>query len=75
MTRYKIGDKVLPKKNLKPFENYGGLLFISKMIPFLNKPLTIKKINEKSYNVEENIWVWTEEMIEGLENKYKVNIL
>lgn len=80
-SKYKVGDKVIVRKDLDLEENYNGSFANSYMVEQSGKTLTISDDWEdgKTYEVKENGWVWTDDMFEGLakedvkkEPKYKV---
>lgn len=52
--KYKIGDKVKLRNDLKVGNNYGGIDFLSGMKDWLNQELTIDSINyERNYTWED----------------------
>lgn len=71
---YKVGDKVRVKKDLIVDESYDdGMLFISDMVRFKGKVVTITKVNcieenktrnEYRINEDDGIWRYTDEMLE-----------
>lgn len=79
--KYKVGDKVKVKslewynknKTKSGFINYRDVHFTEDMSIFCGCILTIKVINKDIYDVEENVYIWTEDMFEGLAD-YKENI-
>ena len=62
--KYKVGDKVRVREDLIAGELYGKDVFASGMIPFKGQTVTIKKIQENKYLIEEDLedWYWTDEM-------------
>ena len=61
--KYEIGDVAKVKDNLVVGKGYGDLLFVKAMAPF--KQVTIKHFTECGwYNVEENKYVYSDEMLE-----------
>ncbi len=64
MTKYKTGDKVRIKSDLKVGEYYGRYLFTTSMKPILH--ITIQNVYKDDYSSKENGFSWTDEMIEGL---------
>ena len=71
--KYKVGDKVRVRKDLIAGELYGKDIFASEMIPFKGQSVTIKKIVEDKYEIEEDsqTWWWTYEMLLPV-TKYKI---
>lgn len=65
--KYKVGDKVRIKKELKEGKKYGDCVATYSMIRLAGKIVTIKRVNANSYKIEEdnNDWYWTKEMFEG----------
>ena len=68
--KYKVGDKVRVKSDLKVDTEYGSVWANCIMAKSRNEILTIEK-NEgnKEYRVEENQWLWSEEMFEPVEEE------
>lgn len=68
MNKYKIGDKILIKKHLSLDNNlYGECGIEEEMLIWEDKVLTIRNIDKDGdYLVEENMWTWHDDMIEGL---------
>lgn len=77
MTKYKVGDKVKVREDLKvgnaySMENNNHFEYYAEyMLKFSGKILTISKIDtyEHGYWVEENYHTWTDEMFIGLANQ------
>lgn len=66
--KYKIGDKVRVKSDLKSDTWYNSVLVNCTMVESRNEILTIEKIvGNKEYRVEENQWLWGEDMFEPVE--------
>ena len=72
--KYKVGDKVRVKSDLKAGTDYGSVWVNRIMTESGNKILTIEK-NEgnKEYRVVENQWLWGEEMFEPVEENEDIN--
>lgn len=70
--KFKVGDRVRVKKDLKVNETYGGWNFGPEMKKYRNKIITIKHINyDGSYLAKENNWGWTDEMLEKVRYTYE----
>ena len=66
--KYKVGDKVKVRSDLKCEEYYGGVLFASKMNRFKGMEFTITRVNNGGYyEVLETIYNFTDEMLEPVE--------
>ena len=65
---YKIGDKVILKKNLKENEVYGGIIFYANKLEWYNVILTIVNKTSSTYNVtpetSSGYYRVTDEMVE-----------
>jgi len=62
--KYKAGDKVKVRSNLKTSVLYDGLCAIDEMIK--KKIVTITSVYDGYYKVVEDDYMWTDEMFEGL---------
>ena len=69
--KYKVGDEVRVRIDLKPNEVYGGLTFLGgNMSKCAGQICTIKEvIGDKKYCVSENPFVWSEKMLEPADSK------
>lgn len=67
--RYKVGDKVRVRSDLKAGKYYGFLTFVDEMKQFEGKVLTIYKVLDYSYILEGNCFRWTDEMLEQVKDK------
>ena len=70
--KYKVGDKVRVRSDLKENTRYGEQIFSPDMRPFLGKIVEISEILiEDSYHIKETEggygWFWTDEMFEPIE--------
>lgn len=70
--KYKVGDKVRVRIDLKENTRYGEQIFSPDMRPFLGKIVEISEILiEDSYHIKETDggygWFWTDEMFEPVE--------
>lgn len=70
MSEYKVGDKIVLKKELKNMDNFGGTCFVPKMEKYKTVPLTIiNKITEdglyeaKGTKDDDGTWFVRDEMI------------
>lgn len=69
--KYKVGDKVRIKKNLKEDVVYGTQHFVDNMSIYCGRMAIIKNLEDgESYrlNIDNEYWCWTDEMLE--ENQF-----
>lgn len=67
--KYKVGDKVRVKSDLRKYKMYGGMTFVEQMEKYKWMPVTISKVCSEFYLIKEDKdekWNWTDEMFEGL---------
>ena len=66
--KYKVGDKVRVRSDLQIGTRYGACTFASGMVDYKGKIVTISETDINKYCVrgDEEAWVWTDEMFEGL---------
>ena len=66
--KYKVGDKVKVKSDLKENIRYGGQIFVRDMAVHCGKNVEISKVYDDAYCIKESDreWFWTDEMFEGL---------
>ena len=62
--KYKVGDKVRVREDLNIDERYGLLYAIDEMIK--KNTVTIAHVYDGYYGIEENVFMWTDEMLDGL---------
>ncbi len=62
--RYKVGDKVRVRNDLKKNVMHGGLCVIDEMLK--KKIVTITSVHDGYYKVVEDDYRWTDKMFEGL---------
>lgn len=62
--KYKVGDKVRVRSDLKNAVLYGGLFVVDKMLK--KKIVTITSVHDDYYKVAEDDYKWTDGMLEGL---------
>ena len=78
--KYKVGDKVRVRSDLKENTRYGEQIFSPDMRPFLGKIVEISEILiEDSYHIKETEggygWFWTDEMFEPVEEMSAIEAL
>lgn len=66
--KYKIGDKVRVRKDLKHGNSYGGTVFVSNMNKFKNEECVITGIHSKTYNINDSGYGFSEEMLEPVDD-------
>ena len=64
MMKYKVGDKVRVRKDLNIDKMYGFLYATDEMIK--KKTVTIAYVYDGYYRIKEDVFMWTDEMFEGL---------
>lgn len=67
--KYKVGDKVKIRTDLRTDTKYGTTQVVDEMCTLCGQVVTIKEIyaKDQSYFIEEdNGWFWTDEMFESL---------
>ena len=76
MTKFKIGDKVRLRDDLKVGEKYGNLYFSSFMKTLKGKEQTINGITSQgNYELEESCFFYSEEMLEkGVDDMNKKDL-
>ena len=64
--RYKVGDKVIVRKDLAVGKNYGGDAFVSSMEEFEGKIVTIEEVFSSTYQIKEDAgrYTWVDKMLE-----------
>ena len=65
--KYKVGDKVKVRNDLKVGNIYGIHAFMCDMNGFRGKIVTIKSTHKRDYRIEEGAYWWTDEMLEPVE--------
>lgn len=67
--RYKVGDKVKVRSDLKENTRYGGQIFVRDMAVHCGKNVEISKVHDDAYCIKESDreWFWTDEMFEPVE--------
>lgn len=69
--KYKVGDKVKVRSDLEA-GCYHGIFVISDMVINRGKTVTIRKVLGSVYLIEEDNFIWKEELFEEQKNKFKV---
>jgi len=69
--KYKVGDKVRIRSDLKENTRYGGEIFARDMEEYLKKTVEITKVLDDVYCIKgtEREWHWTDEMFEPVEKE------
>lgn len=63
--KYKVGDKVLIRSDLKYGNDYGETYFNREMEKYCGKTLTVESVSNVGYTfLDLSYWNWTDEMIE-----------
>lgn len=62
--KYKVGDKVRVRKDLKADKWYGDDRVVDAMMPMRGIEVTISQIYNGKYRIKESAWWWTDEMFE-----------
>lgn len=65
--KYKVGDKVRVRSDLKVGKSYGEHAFAHDMFKFVGKIVTIESVWKQGYRIEEDTYWWTDEMLEPVE--------
>ena len=66
--KYKVGDKVRVRRDLKNDVSYGSRYTVEEMTDYKGNVVTISEVRPNCYWIEgdEEGWDWTDEMFEGL---------
>lgn len=66
--KYKVGDKVKVRSDLKNDVSYGSQCTVEEMMDHKGSVVTISEVGQTYYQIEgdEEGWSWTDEMFEGL---------
>ena len=65
--KYKVGDRVVVRRDLKVENKYGNISVSVDMVGLNGKLATIIKVYPSSYliNLDNGCWCWTSEMFES----------
>ena len=76
MNKFKVGDKVRLRDDLKVGEEYGEVSFSSSMNKLKGKELTIEGMSLKgNYEIEESYFFLSDEMLEKVDDDNTDNLL
>ena len=66
--KYKVGDRVRVRSDLKNDVGYGSRHTVKEMMDYKGNVVTISEVHTNCYWIEEDkkAWDWTDEMLEGL---------
>lgn len=64
--KYKVGDKVKIRSDLRVNKMYGGAVLVEDMVEYMGKTMTVKEVYKEAYSLEEDVKrrFWTDEMLE-----------
>lgn len=65
--KYKVGDKVKVRSDLRVGKSYGEHAFVHDMFKFRGKIVTIESVWKQGYRIEEDAYWWTDEMLEPVD--------
>lgn len=69
--RFKVGDKVRVRHGLKHGDSYGDIYCNEIMSKMGGEVLTIENVRHDYYDIEENGWYWSDEMLEPVDENTK----
>lgn len=72
--KFKVGDKVKVRQDLKINRKYGGLTFVKEMQKMEGKTATIEEVCHTYYCIKEFDYRWTDEMFEDKVNFIKSDL-
>lgn len=67
--KFKVGDKVRVREDLENDKMYGNYEFIKAMAYLKGEIITIKEILKSGYRIEEDYYMWTDEMLEEVKKE------
>ena len=65
--KFKVGDKVKVRKGLVAYKCYGNICCDSVMAEMGGEVFTIRHVVDGGYYIRENLFCWTDEMLEPTE--------
>lgn len=68
MAKYKVGDKVKIREDLKGYCEYGGVYSVANMEIYRGKIATITEVTKgRNYSIDldKNLWIWSDDMFEN----------
>lgn len=73
--KYKVGDKVKVRSDLRVGKSYGEHAFVHDMFKFRGKIVTIESVWKQGYRIEEDAYWWADEMLEPVEEMSAEEVL
>lgn len=73
--KYKVGDKVRVKQDLKVYKHYGNDIFTDGMRKYKGKIYEIEKVYVDRYRFKNADYSWTDEMLEPVKDNLKEPIV
>lgn len=67
--KFKVGDKVRVREDLEIDKMYGNYEFIKEMAHLKGEIITIKEVLKSGYRIEEEYYMWTDEMLEEVKKE------
>lgn len=67
--KYKVGDRVRVRRDLEENKTYGGWNALENMVKMRGEIVTIRRVRSSGYELEENNLMWTDEMLEPVEEE------
>ena len=69
--KFKVGDKVRVREDLEINKMCGNYEFIKEMVHLKGEIVTIKEVLKSGYRIEEEYYMWTDEMLEEVKSEAK----
>lgn len=67
--KYKVGDRVRVRRDLEENKTYGGWNALENMVKMRGEIVTIRRVRSSGYELKENNLMWTDEMLEPVEEE------